>query len=79
MVYFLGMEKTAIQKACEAAGNQASLARMLGISETAVGKWVKRGFPPAERVLAIEEAVGGKVTRHELRPDIYPLSEEDAA
>jgi DNA-binding transcriptional regulator YdaS (Cro superfamily) len=28
---------------------------------------------PAERVLLIEAATGGRVSRHELRPDLYPL------
>jgi len=32
--------------------------------------WKRRGVP-AVRVLAVEEATGGAVTRHELRPDIY--------
>ncbi len=34
--------------------------------------WRNRGVP-AERVLEIEAATEGKVTRHELRPDLYPL------
>lgn len=32
----------------------------------------------AEKVLAIEAATGGAVTRHDLRPDIYPR-DQDAA
>jgi DNA-binding transcriptional regulator YdaS (Cro superfamily) len=44
------------------------------ISRNAVRQWDQC---PPERVLAIERATGGKVTRHQLRPDIYPLPEVD--
>lgn len=43
------------------------IARALGISRNAVGKWKR---VPAERVLAIEAFTG--ISRHDLRPDIYP-------
>jgi len=68
--------KNAMQLAVERAGNLSRLARTLRISHTAVRKWVVRGKPPAERVLSIERATG--VSRHELRPDIYPLSHDQA-
>lgn len=48
------------------------------ISPQAVHKWVCSGVVPAERVIAIEAATGGKVSRHDLRPDIYPLDKEAA-
>jgi len=34
---------------------------------------------PAKRVIAIERATGGKVTRYELRPDLYPLESADSS
>lgn len=43
------------------------IARALGISRNAVGKWKR---VPAERVLAIEAFTG--ISRHDLRPDLYP-------
>ena len=59
----------AIERAIELAGGQQALAEKLGVKYQAVQKWV-RGVVPAERVLAIESATG--VSRHDLRPDIYP-------
>lgn len=61
----------ALLKAVENAGSMAALARETGVSTTAVWKWVqsaKRVSP--EYVLRVEAATG--VSRHDLRPDIYP-------
>lgn len=59
-----------IKKAC---GSQAELARQLGIGVAAVTHWKRRGRIPADRVLAIERITAGQVTRHEMRPDLYPV------
>ncbi|MEO1830019.1 MAG: YdaS family helix-turn-helix protein [Pseudomonas sp.] len=61
---------SAISKAVEKAGSQAELARLLGVSSQAVNKMLAAKRVPAERVLKIEEVTG--VSRHELRPDLYP-------
>lgn len=54
-------------------GGQAQLARILGVSQPNVWHWLhKSEHVPAEYVLKIEQATGGKVSRHDLRPDIYP-------
>lgn len=54
--------------------SQSDLARALGITPGMVWQWKTRlRRIPAERVLQIERATGGKVTRHELRPDLYPI------
>lgn len=68
----------ALERAIAAAGGQAALGRALGVSQPTIHDWLhgtKR--VPAERVLAVEEASG--VSRHELRPDIYPLEAAVAA
>jgi DNA-binding transcriptional regulator YdaS (Cro superfamily) len=62
----------AINKAAQCAGGQSALARLLGLKPQAVQRWCSDGRVPAERVLDVEKAVGAKVTRHELRPDLYP-------
>lgn len=62
---------SAIEKAVEAAGGQQALAAAVGVKYQAVQKWLRAERVPAERVLSIEEATG--VSRHDLRPDIYPL------
>jgi len=59
-----------LEKAVSACGTQRALAEKLGVSAQALTGWMLRGQPPATRVLAIEAATG--VSRHELRPDIYP-------
>lgn len=64
---------TAILRAVEVAGSQTRLAQLVGCSQQAVAKWIVRGRAPAERVLSIEAATNGAVTRHDLRPDLYPV------
>ncbi|AJQ46406.1 MULTISPECIES: transcriptional regulator [Pseudomonas] len=64
------MEELPICKAAKAAGGQSALARLLKVTPQAVQKMCASGRVPAERVLEIEKATG--VSRHELRPDIYP-------
>lgn len=65
------MESTAIQKAAQVAGGQSALARKVGCTPQAVQRWCKTGTVPSDRVVAVEEAVEGAVTREELRPDLY--------
>lgn len=61
----------ALMLALERAGSQTKLARIAGVSTTAVWKWVQSSKRvPAEFVLKVEKATG--VSRHDLRPDIYP-------
>jgi DNA-binding transcriptional regulator YdaS (Cro superfamily) len=68
------MTKQALLDACEAVGGQTALARLLKLgSQGTVSSWLARGSLPAERVLAVEAATG--VSRHRLRPDLYPLDE----
>lgn len=62
----------ALKVAVATAGSQASLAGICGVSQTAVWKWVRLSQRiPAEYVLRVEAATG--VSRHQLRPDIYPI------
>ena len=61
--------RTPIDRAAKAVGGQARLAALLGLSRMAVSGWVRRGVP-AGRVLSVEKLTG--VSRHDLRPDLYP-------
>jgi DNA-binding transcriptional regulator YdaS (Cro superfamily) len=63
---------TAIKKAIEIIGSQTALAEKLGCTPQAVQQWEASGTVPVKRVIGIEQATGGVITRHELRPDIYP-------
>ena len=70
------MSKNTVQKAVDAAGGKSSLAKQFNITPEAVRLWEVSGRVPAERVLQLEAATrkNGRpvVTRHDLRPDIYP-------
>ncbi len=60
------MREEGLQKAIDAAGGVAALARILGIAQPSVSGWTR---VPADRVAAIESATG--VSRAELRPDLF--------
>jgi DNA-binding transcriptional regulator YdaS (Cro superfamily) len=66
------MSHSAIVKAVEIAGGQKALASKIGVTQQAVSYWLKAKNLrlPGERALAIEAATG--VSRHDLRPDLYP-------
>lgn len=67
------MDLKALEKAIELAGSQAELARRLGKKQAHIWNWLHRdGRVPADMAIAIENAVDGQVTRHELRDDLYP-------
>lgn len=65
------MKITPIQYATFLAGGQAALARVLNICPQAVQKWCRAGIVPAKRVLEVERAINNKITRYELRPDLF--------
>jgi DNA-binding transcriptional regulator YdaS (Cro superfamily) len=62
---------TALEHAVERSGSQSAFARLCGVTQPAVWKWLRnRKHLPAEHVLTVERATG--VSRHLLRPDLYP-------
>ena len=75
------MRDDGLDRAIDAAGGVAELARKINISQPSVSNWSK---VPAQRVIAVEAATG--VPRAELRPDLYnerlpevPIDPIDAA
>jgi DNA-binding transcriptional regulator YdaS (Cro superfamily) len=71
-------EKHGLARAVEILGTQVALASSLGLRQSTIWHWLKAGKPPAEWVLPIERATreaGQEVSRHDLRPDIYPRDE----
>lgn len=60
-----------IKSAIEIAGSQKKLADACGVSQVAVSKWFRGGDIRAEHAIAVEKATDGKVTREQLRPDIF--------
>lgn len=71
------MNTTPLQRAIATAGSGYRLAKLIGIKPPSIHDWVKSGRIPAERVLAVEAATG--ISRSELRPDIYPAADQQAA
>lgn len=62
----------ALRDAIRNAGSQSAFGRLIGKRQSTVHDWVRLGKPlPAEYVLRVEAATG--VSRHALRPDIYPI------
>ncbi|MEB5150235.1 Cro/CI family transcriptional regulator, partial [Pseudomonas aeruginosa] len=59
---------------------QGAAAKAVGVTPQAVSEIVRIGKKvPAEWCLPIERATEGKITRHELRPDLYPLENAPAS
>lgn len=66
------MNASALKNAITAAGGTTALARAVGVAPPTIHVWLRStGRIPAERVIAVEAATG--ISRHELRPDIYPV------
>ena len=63
---------TPIERAIEAAGGLGLMATKCKVKYQAVQRWRRTNHVPAERVLDVEAAAEGLVSRHRLRPDIYP-------
>lgn len=63
----------ALKLAVETAGTQVIFANALGVSQPTVCRWLNQSKQiPAEFVLRVERLYG--VSKHDLRPDIYPAS-----
>ncbi len=64
---------TPLERAVSHAGSQASLARKISVSSQRLWVWLNKPprRVPAEFCAAIEKATGGKVTRKQLRPDLF--------
>lgn len=57
---------------------QVEFAKRVGVSPGAVWQWINGYKIAAENVLPVEKATDGKVTRHDLRPDLYPRDGQTA-
>lgn len=63
-----------LDRAIEYFGGQAALAEKLGLTKMAITQWKERKVP-LERAIEIEKLTNNKVTRHDLRPDIFDKPE----
>jgi pyruvate,orthophosphate dikinase len=65
------MRDDALERAITQVGGVAALARAINVTPQAVSQWDR---VPAERALAVEKATDGEISRHALRPDLYPAT-----
>lgn len=74
-----GMTRYEALLACRnAAGSDSQLARDLSVTQPRVWRWINQSKQlPAEYVLTAERLYG--VSRHHLRPDIYPVDLPEAS
>ena len=76
MLFNAGMTaptKSPLERAIAKAGSEAKLASLIGCSQVAINKAKHRGKVSAEMAVKIEVALDGYVTRHDLRPDLFPV------
>lgn len=64
----------ATKRCVDAAGGLTKLALLIGVRHQSLYSWKR---VPAERVLELERLTG--VSRHDLRPDLYPADSTEAA
>ena len=63
----------ALLQAIDVMKSQVALAKALQVRPQTLQVWLRKyKRVPAERVIQIEKATGGLVSRYHLRPDIYP-------
>lgn len=70
---------TALRQAVELLGSESAVAAAIGKAQQTVNEVLRAGRPaPATWCIPLERATGGQVTRHQLRPDLYPEHSEAA-
>jgi DNA-binding transcriptional regulator YdaS (Cro superfamily) len=78
MSELLGIE--ALRQAKVILGSQAAVARIVGVEQPSVHYILAKAEKvPAEWCIPIEKATDGQITRHQLRPDLYPQESQEAA
>lgn len=68
-----------IERAIEIAGSEAKLGALIGCSQVAINKAKHRGSVSAEMAVAIDRVTEGKVSKSELRPDLFPKERRQPA
>ncbi|TGC25308.1 YdaS family helix-turn-helix protein [Escherichia sp. E1130] len=56
--------------------SQRAISKGLGITPQAVNQWFSKSVIPPRFVLQLCELTGWKVIPHEIRPDLYPSTDD---
>jgi DNA-binding transcriptional regulator YdaS (Cro superfamily) len=60
-----------LDEAIRLSGGMSGLANKLGLGYRHIQQWRKAGQVPAQWVLKVEDAIEARVTRYEMRPDVF--------
>lgn len=67
------ISRHAVTYAVNRVGGQQALGKLIGVSQPSIHCWISGEFIiSGEYAIPVEKATDGKVTRHQLRPDLYP-------
>ncbi len=66
-----------IKAAVDKRGSQAKLATAMGCSQQQIAYLLKASSITAEMALKVHEATGGAVSKHDLRPDIFGVPQQE--
>ena len=70
--------QTPLAEAVRRAGSQSSFGKLIGRNQSTVFDWLRLNKPvPAELAITVERETG--VSRHDLRPDIYPVDKQPSS
>lgn len=73
MVRAMSTGIAALRRAIEILGSQSRAAEVVGVKQPTISWTSRHGAKvPAEWCIPLEVATEAAVTRHELRPDLYP-------
>lgn len=65
-------KKQSLEKAISIAGSQEKLGSISGFTQAAISKMLNRdGMASIKAAVRFEEALGGKITRYQFRPDFF--------
>jgi len=63
----------ALRRAKDILGSQEAIAQIVGVKQPSVHHALTKAEKvPAEWCIPLEKATEGEITRHDLRPDLYP-------
>jgi DNA-binding transcriptional regulator YdaS (Cro superfamily) len=60
-------------------GSEAKLADVIGVTQPSINEAKQKGRVSVLMALRIDQATGGEVSKHDLRPDVFPRDEACAS